>query len=77
MARQLTKEAMDTLMSDTKLYGDICDALDVKPVSLPKLIQRNSERLTRYDIVLLIAAKMEKDPEEILEEAPAEVLSAQ
>lgn len=67
MSRRLSQKAIEALNTNTNLYKEVCDAVGVKPISLPKLIQRNSDKLTRYDIVILIASHLGLSPEEILE----------
>lgn len=66
MARQLNQQALDHILNDSKLYVDICNSLDVKPVSLPKLVQRNSSRLNTHDIVLMIASSLGVEADDIL-----------
>lgn len=68
MARQLNQQALNQVLNTPQLYIDICNSLEVKPVSLPKLIQRNSSRLNTHDIVVMIASSMGLEPDDILVE---------
>ena len=66
MAKHLTNEASEQILNNPKLYVDVCDILDIKPASLPKFIERKSDRLTKYEVVIAIAAAMNIEPDDVL-----------
>jgi hypothetical protein len=70
MQRQLTNEAKAILTNEPSLFADVCKLLNVRVLSLPTLIKRNSSRLTNHDVVLRIAEAMNKQPDDILEQIP-------
>lgn len=72
MARQLTKEAKAAVESNSALFKKVSDALRVKPVSLPKLLTRQSDRLVSREVVDLIAEATGMHPDQVEEEKPVE-----
>lgn len=68
MARKLSKDAKSKLLDNATLFAEVCNIIDVKPVSLSQLVYRNSPWLTNHDVVLKIASAMNKSVDEILEE---------
>ncbi len=67
MAGKLTDAAISTIESDIELFGKVARALEVKPTSLPMILKRNSRRLLEYEVLIIIAAAMNKEPAEIIE----------
>lgn len=65
----LTDDAYKAIEEDPQLFGDVCEALHVKPVSLPQMITRKSRRLTEYPVLRLIAKKQGTKPENLLKTA--------
>lgn len=68
MADVLTKEAKEQVQNDPILFGQVCAKLDIKPISLPRMLDRNSTRLTEHSVLLLIAKTMKKKPADIIED---------
>ena len=69
MAKQLTREAIQAIHRNADLYAQVCKVLEIKPVSLPKLIQRGSERLTIHDVVIAVSKATGLRPSQIIERA--------
>lgn len=55
MSTRLKDQVKKTILTDTGLYKKVCDALKVAPVSLPKMLQRNSERLLLHNVQVIIS----------------------
>jgi hypothetical protein len=70
-AKQLSKEALEAINTNPKLFGTICDLLDIKPTTLIAHLQRNSTRLNQYVVVMAVAETMGLTPDDILEEKEA------
>lgn len=68
MAKQLSQAAIDHIESTPLLFAELAEALDIKNPSVAQLINRKSERLLRYDVVVMIAESMNVAPLEIMEE---------
>lgn len=68
MSKQLTIEAIEILKTDPELYGDVTKALDISPLYMPRLIRENSRRLTEASSTQLIAARLGKTTDEVVEE---------
>lgn len=72
MAKRFKQEVLDKINADPVLFSAVCEALDLKPISLPKTLERNGAGLNSYSIVTLVANYLGKNPEKILEEEKVE-----
>jgi len=61
------QEILDQINADSTLFGLVADALNIKPISLPKTLERNGAGLNQYSIVTLVATHLGKEPEDLLE----------
>jgi len=61
------QEVLDQINADSVLFGAVADALGIKPISLPKTLERNGAGLNQYSIVTLVASHLGKEPEDLLE----------
>ena len=64
---QMKKDALEEINKNSKLFGTICDLLEIKPTTLIAHIQRNSERLNQYVVVLAVSEAMGIAPSDIME----------
>lgn len=62
------QESLEEIKSDPLLFAKVCKAMDVKPTSLPMIIERNGNNLNQYSIVTLVAEHLGRTPEDLLEE---------
>ncbi len=72
MAKRFKQEVLDEIRSSPDLFADVAKAMDVKPTSLPSILDRNGNSLNQYEVVVLVAQSLNKNPEEILEEENSE-----
>jgi hypothetical protein len=68
MAKRFKQEILDQINTDTVLFGMVSEALGIKPISLPKTLERNGPSLNQYSIVTLVASHLGKEPEDLLED---------
>jgi len=61
------QEILDKIRDDSGLYMKVCEALGIKPVTLPKTLQRNGASLNQYSIVTLVASHLGVEPSEVVE----------
>lgn len=71
MAKHLSIEVKQAILSDNQLMADYADAIGVSVFSLPKTFERNSKTLTQYDAVELLSKRLSKSVDEILTESEA------
>lgn len=65
----LKKDILDELTSNGALFGAVATALDISPVSLPRLIYKNDKKLTQASVLKLIKEHLGYENEsELLEE---------
>lgn len=64
---KFNKDTIDSIKKDPELFAKVCNAMGVKPTSLPMIIERNGNNLNQYSIVTLVASHLGKKPEDILE----------
>lgn len=62
------QEVLDKIKNDPDLFAEVAKAMDVKPVSLPQIIQRNGNNINQYHIVKLVATHLGEDPDTLIEE---------
>lgn len=62
------QDTLESIKSDPLLFAKVCKAMDVKPTSLPMIIERNGNNLNQYSIVALVATHLNKNPEDLVEE---------
>jgi hypothetical protein len=61
-----------------KLYGDVADALNITPMSLPRLLYENSPKLTQASVLRVIKNHLgELEDSELLEEKGVEIIDQQ
>lgn len=65
---KFTQQSLNAIKSDPLLFAKVCKAMDVKPTSLPMIIERNGNNINQYSIVTLVAEHLGKSPEDLLEE---------
>lgn len=75
MAR-FKKEVLDLVKSNPDLFAAVANAMNVKPVSLPKILDRNGNNLNQYSIVTLVADHLNRNPEDLLEKDTEEVVQS-
>lgn len=66
MPKQLKREAIVEVKSNSKLFSTICDLLEIKPGGLMTNLNRNSERLTQHEVLMAIAEEMGVSPTDLL-----------
>jgi hypothetical protein len=64
----LKKDIIDKITADGALFGKIANALDVAPVSLPRILYKNDQKLTQATVLRIIKEHLEMDDSELLEE---------
>lgn len=67
MPEMLTTEAMDFLKKDTEGFALVARSMGIAPDTLVTLIRKKSKSLNTYSGVRIIAERMNKKPEEIIE----------
>lgn len=68
MAR-LKQEIVEKIGDDPLLFGKVADALYIKPISLPYLLNRNHAKLTRKPVLQVLKKHLGKEQDsELLEE---------
>ena len=50
----LKKEYIERIQNDAILFGKVADMLDVKPVTLPRILLANHRKLTRPRVLAVI-----------------------
>lgn len=65
------KEVLDVMRGDPDLFAAIAKEMDVKPTSLPMIIERNGNNLNQYSVVALVAAHLHRHPEDLIEDEKA------
>jgi hypothetical protein len=60
-------EILKKIKEDPDLFAEVAKALEIKPVSLPQLIDRRSPNLNQYSIVKLVADYLGVNPEDLME----------
>lgn len=68
MAKRFKQEVLNKINGDSALFMAVADALGIKPISLPKTLERNGANLNSYSIVTLVAEYLGKDPQELLDD---------
>lgn len=63
------QEILDTIKSDVDLFAAVATEMNVKPVSLSSMLDRNGHSLNKYGVVKVVADYLKKQPEELLEES--------
>lgn len=66
MAKHLSKEVKQTILSDNQLMADYADKIGVSVFSLPKTFERNSKTLIQHDAVEFLSTRLSKSVDEIL-----------
>ncbi|HRO18516.1 MAG TPA: hypothetical protein PLU07_10015, partial [Ferruginibacter sp.] len=65
----LNKIGLDAIKDNPKLYGQVADLLGVAPLSLPRILNANDQRLTQASILKGIAEHLGvQDINELLEQ---------
>lgn len=72
MAYRLTEYALSTLKRDNDLLKDVANALKVSLLTMPSMLQKNNRRLNDVSVAMLIAKKLDKKVEDLIEEENAE-----
>ena len=73
---RFNQKTLDSIKSDPELFAKVCEVMQVKPTSLPMIIDRNGNNLNQYSVVILIAGYLGKKPESLLEEVDEKKLTA-
>lgn len=64
---KFNQEALDEIKKDPLLYASVAKEMGIDPGSLPMALKRNGNSLNQYNIVILVASHLGKDPGEVLE----------
>jgi hypothetical protein len=66
----LKKDIIEKITADGALFGKISVALDVAPVSLPRILYKNDQRLTQATVLRIIKEhlEIESDSELLVEQ---------
>ncbi len=62
------KEVLMAIKSDIDLFAAVAKEMGVKPSTLAATIDRNGNNVNQFSIVTLVAAHLQKDPQELLED---------
>lgn len=54
MEKVLRQEIVEKIFNDAILFGKVADTLDVKPVTLPRLLYGNHKKLTHWRVLVVI-----------------------
>ena len=57
MQRKITKlsdTAIDAIRENGRLYGEVCEQLEVQPLSLVRILSKNDTRLTQSGVIKAI-----------------------
>lgn len=65
--KRFKQSILDIIKSDADLFAEVAKKMNVKPTSLPTILDRNGNNLNQYSIVTLVATHLDKDPDELLE----------
>lgn len=65
------KEVLDIMKGDPDLFAAIAKEMEVKPTSLPMIIERNGHNLNQYSVVALVATHLNRNPDELIEDEKA------
>jgi len=69
------QEVLDKIKSDPDLFALVSKALKLKPTSLPVTLDRNSNNLNQYSIVVMVADHLGLKPEDVIEQESNEEVS--
>lgn len=73
---KLNQATRDRIKGDPELFGKVAKAMDIKPISLIRMLDKNGATLNQFPVVTLIADYLKKAPEELLEDEVSEVKEA-
>lgn len=55
---KLNQGVVDKIFNDAILFGKVADALNVKPISLPRLLRGNHHKLTQFGVLNVISSHL-------------------
>lgn len=65
----LKQSILDKIKDDAELYGKVATELDVKPLSLPRILKENNKKLTQAGVLRILREHLgEMQDSELLEE---------
>lgn len=68
----LKQNIVDQVKSDAMLYGKVATALNVAPLSLPRLLNSRDKKLTQANVLAVLRKELNiKKDSEMLETLPA------
>lgn len=61
------QEVLEKIKSDPDLFSVVLKAMKIKPGSLLQALIRESNTITEYDIVVLVASHLGVEPDDVVE----------
>lgn len=65
---KLKAEIKDLIKTDHDLYARVAAAAGVAPMSLPRLLRGDSQKLTQVEVLRVVAEKLECESSDLFEE---------
>jgi hypothetical protein len=62
-------EVLELIKNDPDLFIAVANELGIKPISMSQTLLRNGASLNQYSIVTLVANRLNRKPEDLLEDA--------
>lgn len=67
MAKKFKQEILEKIKTDPDLFAAVATAMNIKPVSLSAMIDRNGNSLNVYTVVKAVSDYLKVKPESLLE----------